>query len=81
MASGERFWPCKNVAAHRTLPIGTRARVINLENGRTAWVRIEDRGPLKEERILDVSKDVAKRLKFRRKGLAQVKVEIYAWPE
>ena len=79
-AGGERFWPWKNVAAHRTLPLGTRVRVTNLNNGRVVWVRIEDRGPVTEERILDVSRSVAKELKFKRQGLASVLLEVYDWP-
>src|SRR3712207_959605 len=44
-ASGERFDPSSDMAAHRALPLGTRARVANLRNGRSTTVRIRDRGP------------------------------------
>ena len=46
MANGRRFDPRSSSAANRTLPLGTRARVTNLENGRTQTVTIEDRGPM-----------------------------------
>ena len=79
-ASGERFWPGKKVAAHRTLPLGTKAVVTNLSNGRRVKVRIIDRGPVPEDRVLDLSKRMARKLRFKRKGLTEVRIEVQGWP-
>ena len=77
-ASGEIFRPQDLTAAHRTLPFGTRVRVVNVENGRSVEVRINDRGPFKHPRILDVSEAAARKLGFHRQGLTRVRLE---WPE
>jgi rare lipoprotein A len=69
-----------NMAAHRTLPFGTRARVTNLENGRSATVRVEDRGPFVGGRIIDVSPRTAERLGMREAGTAEVRVTPVAPP-
>ncbi|RTW47501.1 septal ring lytic transglycosylase RlpA family protein, partial [Pseudomonas aeruginosa] len=53
-ASGERYNPNAMTAAHRTLPFGTRVRVTNLDNRRSVVVRINDRGPFRRGRIIDV---------------------------
>ena len=74
MANGERFDRNSNSAAHRTLPLGTTARVTNLENGRSAMVEIEDRGPFKRDRVIDVSPRTAERLGMKEEGTAQVRV-------
>jgi len=74
MANGERFDVNSNSAASRTLPLGTTARVTNLENGRTATVEIEDRGPRPRGRILDVSPRTADALAMRRDGTARVEI-------
>jgi rare lipoprotein A len=75
MANGERFDRNSNSAAHRTLPLGTRARVTNLETGRTEIVEIEDRGPHARGRIIDVSPRTAERLGMREEGTARVEVQ------
>ena len=62
-------------AAHRTLPMGSRVRVVNLDNGREVIVRIVDRGPFLPGRIIDVSTATAETLGFREAGLAHVKIE------
>ena len=62
-------------AAHRSLPMGSRVRVLNLDNGRSAIVRIIDRGPFIRGRVIDVSTAVAVTLGFRDAGLAHVKIE------
>lgn len=80
-ASGEKFNANANTAAHRTLPLGTQARVTNLHNGKSAVVRITDRGPASRRRIIDVSRGVADRLGFRRRGTARVKVEVLGPPK
>jgi rare lipoprotein A len=74
-ASGERYDPARLTAAHRSLPFGTRVRVFNLENGRSVVVRVNDRGPRRSDRILDVSYRAAKRLGFSGAGLARVRIE------
>ncbi|MEF3365853.1 septal ring lytic transglycosylase RlpA family protein [Methylocystis sp. 9N] len=62
-------------AAHRTLPLGSLARVTNIKNGRTLILKINDRGPYAEGRIIDVSKNAAKALDFINEGVTQVLVE------
>jgi len=73
-ASGERANPEKLTAAHRTLPFGTRVRVINQHNGRSVTVRINDRGPFVRGRVIDLTPAGARALGF--SGLAPVKLEI-----
>lgn len=63
-------------AAHKTLPLPTYARVTNLENGRSVVLRINDRGPFKDDRILDLSYAAAVRLDVHRKGTARVEVRV-----
>ena len=75
-ASGERFDMNRMTAAHRTLPMGTRVRVTNLANGRDVVVRINDRGPFKRGRVIDVSYAAAKRLDMVAAGVVPVKLEI-----
>ena len=75
-ASGEVFDMNGMTAAHRTLPFGTRVRVTNLANGREAVVRINDRGPFRRGRILDVSYAAARRLGFVGRGVARVRVRV-----
>jgi rare lipoprotein A len=77
-ASGEIFDMNELVAAHRTLPLGTVARVTNLANGRSVILRINDRGPYITGRILDVSKGAAKVLAFVRDGTTRVRIDILA---
>jgi len=73
-ASGERLDPGKLTAAHRTLPFGTVVRVINLTNGRSVEVRINDRGPFTKGRVIDVSPAAARQLGF--SGLAKVELHV-----
>jgi len=75
-ASGERFDPRQLTAAHRTLPFGTRVRVTNLDNGKRCVVRINDRGPFKKGRVLDVSPAAAHKLGFTGAGLAHVRLDV-----
>jgi rare lipoprotein A len=63
------------IAAHKTLPFGTRVKVVNLDNGRSAIVKIVDRGPFIRGRIIDVSPAAASALGFRTAGLAHVRIE------
>ena len=72
-ASGERIDSGALTAAHRTLPFGTAVKVTNKKNGRTVVVRINDRGPFKRGRIIDLTPAAAQQLGF--DGLAPVTVE------
>jgi rare lipoprotein A len=80
MANGERFNRHSNAAASRTLPLGTQARVKNLENGRSAVVVIQDRGPRARSRVLDVSPQTATQLGIREQGTAMVEITPLAVP-
>ena len=73
-ASGEIYNMYKFTAAHKTLPLGTYVKVINLENGRSVIVRINDRGPFVKGRIIDLSYAAAKKLGMLKKGVARVKI-------
>ena len=81
MADGRRFNPAANVAASKTLPIGTTAKVINLDNGKSATVTVEDRGPYVRGRMLDVSPKVAETLSMKQSGVAHVVVKPIAVPQ
>ena len=74
-ASGERFNMHALTAAHRTLPFGTTLKVTNLTNERSVVVRVNDRGPFKRDRILDVSFEAARRLQMVTAGTARVRIE------
>lgn len=75
-AGGEYFDMNKLTAAHKTFPFGTVVEVTNLGNGRTVQIRINDRGPYVNERIIDVSKRAAIELGMLETGLAQVSLRI-----
>lgn len=75
-ANGERFDQRKLTAAHRTLPLDTKVKVTNLENGKTIEVRVNDRGPYIPGRVLDLSTQAAKMLGMEKEGLALVRIEI-----
>lgn len=75
-ANGERYDQNALTAAHRTLPMPSIVRVTNLNNGRSIKVRINDRGPFSNGRIIDLSRRGADLLGFRQKGTAKVLVEI-----
>ncbi len=76
MANGDRLYPWTVVAAHRTLPLGTTVYVRNRENGRSAYLKIADRGPYVAGRILDLSAQAASRLGLKEKGLAEVDIYV-----
>jgi len=80
-ASGERFNMHELTAAHRTLPFGTNLKVTNLANDRSVVVRVNDRGPFKRDRILDVSLEAARRLQMVAAGLARVRIEPLNQPD
>lgn len=75
-ASGERYDREALTAAHKSLPFGTRIKVTNARNGRSATVTINDRGPAIEGRILDLSARAGKALDIGDDGVANVTVEI-----
>lgn len=75
-ANGERFDMHRPSAAHKTLPFGVSVRVTNLDNGRKIVVRINDRGPFVEGRIIDLSKAAAKKLGMIEAGVVPVKIEV-----
>jgi rare lipoprotein A (peptidoglycan hydrolase) len=74
-ANGEIFDPKDMTAAHPTLPMGTKAKVTNLENGKKIEVRINDRGPFAADRAIDLSNAAAKKLEMKKGGTAEVKIE------
>src|SRR5947199_2745111 len=73
-ANGEIYDGVGLTAAHRTLPLPVNVRVTNLENGKSLVVRVNDRGPFAQGRIIDVSKRAAELLGFYAKGTAKVRV-------
>ncbi len=73
-ASGARFNQHKRTAAHRTLPFGTKLKVTNLDNGKTVRVRVNDRGPFVEGRMIDLSKKAARKLGMVKQGVANVEI-------
>lgn len=79
-ANGERYNQDGITAAHPVLPMDTRIRVTNLENGRVLSMRVNDRGPYAKGRILDLSKGAAIRLGVFNKGTARVHIEVLRWP-
>jgi rare lipoprotein A len=81
MANGRRMDPHDGNAASKTLPLGTKARVTNLETGKSAVVTIEDRGPHVPGRIVDLSPSTAQQIGVtRRQGVAPVEVAPIAVP-
>ena len=75
-ANGEIYRPGTMTAAHRTLPFGTKVRVTNLWNGRKAVIRINDRGPFVDHRVIDLGHGAASHLGLTASGIAQVKLEV-----
>jgi rare lipoprotein A len=76
-ASGEPYNMSDFTAAHPSLPLGTFVKVTNLRNGRVAVVRINDRGPVVDGRIIDVSYHTARALGFKERGLQKVRLDLY----
>ena len=75
-ASGEIFDPTQLTAAHKSLPFGTRVRVVNLDNGLDVVARINDRGPFKPGRVIDLARAAAERIQMIGAGTAQVRLEL-----
>ena len=78
-ANGEIYDMYGLTAAHKTLPLNTVARVTNLENGKSLILRINDRGPYIQGRMLDCSYGAAKKLDFIKQGKTKVQVDIIEW--
>jgi len=82
MANGKRMNPHGNNAASKTLPLGTKAKVKNLETGQSTVVNIEDRGPYVKGRIIDLSPSTAEKIGIDRKeGVGKVEVAPIAVPQ
>jgi len=79
-ANGEVYDMNGISAAHKTLPFGTIVRVVDLDSGRSIVVRINDRGPFVEGRIIDLSKGAALELGIVEKGITPVGLRIVRWP-
>ena len=75
-ANGETYNQNDLTAAHRTLPFNTVVRVINMDNGKTVTVRINDRGPYAHGRIIDLSKEAARHIDMINSGVAPVRLEL-----
>jgi rare lipoprotein A len=75
-ASGEKYDPHELTAAHPTLPFGTKLRVTNTTTGKSVTVRVNDRGPYVQGRVVDVSYSAAKALGMVNSGVANVKLDV-----
>ena len=75
-ASGETFDQTAMTAAHNSLPLGSKAKVTNLSNGRSVEVRINDRGPFVPDRIIDLSRAAARAIGILDRGITWVRVEL-----
>lgn len=73
-SNGEKFKQNKLTAAHKTLPFGTKVKVTNLSNGQSVKVRINDRGPFIQGRIIDLSKKAAKKIDLVNAGVTKVTI-------
>jgi rare lipoprotein A len=80
-ASGEPYDMYDMTAASLTIPLGTYVRVTNLHNGRSVVVRVNDRGPVVEGRIIDLSYGAAEALQFRHRGLQRVRLDLVNPPQ
>lgn len=78
-ANGEVFDKDGISAAHKTLPLNSIVKVTNLKNGKSLTLRINDRGPYIDGRILDCSYGAALKLNFVQEGTTEVKVEVVKW--
>ena len=75
-ACGERYDPMSLTAAHRTLPFGTMVAVHSVATGRSVIVRINNRGPFRKGRVIDVSKRAAQELGMLKSGVAKVELAV-----
>ena len=79
-ASGEPYDMFQFTAAHRKLPLGTWVKVTNLHNGKFVYVRVNDRGPVPQSRIIDLSYAAAQVLGTRARGIAKVRLDVVEEP-
>jgi len=79
-ASGEKYNKKAMTCAHRTYPFGTVLKVTNTTNGKSVQLRVNDRGPFKAGRIVDVSGAAADKLDMKKAGVVNVKVEVISVP-
>lgn len=77
-ANGERYDPQGLTAAHRTLPFGTKVRVTSIKTGKSAIVRINDRGPFRGNRAIDISAGAAEAIGLKSDGVGEVRIEVLA---
>ena len=75
-ASGERYNQDAMTTAHQTLPFGTRVKITNTKNNKSVVLRVNDRGPTQQGRIVDVSRRAARSLGFMKQGLVDSKLEV-----
>ena len=80
-ADGERFNPNDLTAAHRTLPLGSKAVVTNPETGKSTEVRINDRGPYRKGRKIDLSRAAAEKIGAKKKGVTMVTIKPKTTPK
>lgn len=78
-ANGEIFDTERLTAAHRQYPFGTRVRVTNVRTQKNVEVRINDRGPMKPERVIDLTLAAAKEIGLVEKGVERVRIEVLEW--
>jgi rare lipoprotein A len=79
-ASGQVYDKRKMSAAHKTLPLGSEVRVTELDSGKSIVVRVNDRGPFIQGRVIDLSRRAAQELGIIKKGITRVKVEVLSVP-
>lgn len=75
-ANGEIYNQNALTAAHKTLPLSSKVKVTNLENNKTVTLRVNDRGPYYGNRILDLSKEAARKLGVLPKGIAKIRLQV-----
>jgi len=80
-ASGEPYNMYDLTAAHHTLPLGTYVKVTNLRNGRAVVVRVNDRGPVVDGRIIDLSYGAAQTIGMKNRGIQRVRLDVVNSPE
>ena len=80
-ANGEIYNQNHYTVAHKIIPINSRIKITNLENGKIVFARVNDRGPYKKKRIVDVSKKIAKELGFFQQGKTKVRLDIVYYPK
>ncbi len=78
-SNGETYDMNALTAAHRTFPFGTKVRVTNLENNKSVIIRVNDRGPFKEGRIMDLSLGAARALDLVQTGTGRVRLDVLEW--